>query len=498
MSIILIILFLIFYTILAKIRLDWAVMFLIVALPSYLIRFKVFNIPFTLLEAMILISFTVWFFSSYKEIFSNIKNKLEIENWKLKISHRYPFDIELILLLIISFIATAVAGFSNESMGIWKAYFFEPILFFILIFNVFGKRLPPPPFANSGVAMTGCEKIIFPLAISAFFVSALAIFQKFTGLFIFNEFWANEETRRVVSFFGYPNAVGLYLGPISLLLTGWLFCQISKIQDTRYKIQKNFKSQITKIIFILFIILLSLFSIYFARSEGALIGVVAGLIVFGLLSGRKIRIATVVLILIFGTGIMIYQPARDYGIKKITLKDLSGEIRKQQWRETWDMLNDGRIITGAGLANYSNVIKPYHQEGIFFNFDDDPDFKRKIVIFDEKYKSQYWQPTEIYLYPHNIILNVWSELGIFGLMLFIWIVVKYFWLGIFNFQFSIFKQFPINKFLNIGLICAMIVILIHGLVDVPYFKNDLAVMFWIFIAMMGIINLNIKLCTTKN
>ena len=35
----------------------------------------------------------------------------------------------------------------------------------------------------------------------------------------------------------------------------------------------------------------------------------------------------------------------------------------------------------------------------------------------------------------------------------------------------------------------MTVLLIHGLVDVPYFKNDLAVLFWIII---GLIIINKK------
>ena len=39
---------------------------------------------------------------------------------------------------------------------------------------------------------------------------------------------------------------------------------------------------------------------------------------------------------------------------------------------------------------------------------------------------------------------------------------------------------------------AIIVIVVHGLVDVPYFKNDLAVMFWLFLAMVSIIKLEEK------
>jgi hypothetical protein len=49
-----------------------------------------------------------------------------------------------------------------------------------------------------------------------------------------------------------------------------------------------------------------------------------------------------------------------------------------------------------------------------------------------------------------------------------------------------------EKYINLGLASAMIATVIHGLVDVPYFKNDLAVIFWLFIALVSIINLNLK------
>jgi O-antigen ligase len=72
-----------------------------------------------------------------------------------------------------------------------------------------------------------------------------------------------------------------------------------------------------------------------------------------------------------GAIISAYAPVRQYAIKKITLRDLSGEIRKQQWRETWQMLKASpkKFIFGTGLANYQASIAPYHQEGIFYNFD---------------------------------------------------------------------------------------------------------------------------------
>lgn len=86
------------------------------------------------------------------------------------------------------------------------------------------------------------------------------------------------------------------------------------------------------------------------------------------------------------------------------------------------MLKDGRVITGAGLNNYQNSLKPYHQAGIFVK-NDDPRWHHKTV-WDEEYRKQVWQPVEIYLYPHNIFLNFWSELGLFGALLFSFLMIK--------------------------------------------------------------------------
>ncbi len=476
-----VLIFSLLYFILAIRRLDWAVMFLIATLPAYLIRFNIFGIPSTLLEVMILISFGVWFITNFNELKTNLANLFKRNSKEIKID--YPFRHEIVLMLIVSFVAAGISGFSSEALGIWKAYFFEPALFFILVLNIFKAR-------------EDIKKILWPLAVSALAVSAAAIYQKITGNFVVQEFCENGDNCRVTSFFGYPNAVGLYLGPIVLVLAGWFSSVIARSvsaeaipsQRAHQKLLRFTSNDKIVLFFSVIAIILSLLAIYFAKSEGALIGIIAGLIAFGLLAGKKARWITMAIIILSVLGIMIFAPAKDYVSNKILLRDLSGQIRKAQWAETWEMLKDGRLFFGAGLANYRNAIKPYHREGIFIRDYKDPDWHRKTV-FNEEYRKKVWQPLEIYLYPHNIILNFWAELGLAGALLFIWIIFKYFYLGIFNFQFSIFNKFSINKFINIGLIGAMVVIVVHGLVDVPYFKNDLAAMFWLMVAMMGFINI---------
>jgi O-antigen ligase len=512
MMMLLTVLFFFFFTAIAWRRLGRAMMIIVFALPSYLIRFNIMGLPFTLLEGMILIAFTVWFLKSWPTVFLGLRAR--IRGMKELGRENYPFGLEIILLLIVAFIAAGVAGFSRESLGIFKAYFFEPALFFILLFNTLGRE------AIEDEKSRWPEKILWPLAFSALAISLVAVYQKFTGNLIDNPFWQAEGTRRAVSFFGYPNAVGLYLGPLILLFAGWLAKEFSEVKQGSNRIF-NFSakgvrpwrtgilarlwlgasggqfsiinSKIFKIFFIAFVIAISLLAIYFARSRGAIVGVAAGIFVFGLLAGKKVRLITLGLGLMLAAGIYFYPPAKEIAAEKIALRDLSGEIRKQQWRETWTMLSDGRLISGAGLSGYQAAVAPYHQEGIFFNKFNDPDFHKKTV-FDAEYRKLVWQPTEIYMYPHNIFLNFWSELGLAGLVLFIFIIGKYFVVflnnQIQNSKFKIQNSSIKNvRYLNIGLACAMVVIVVHGLVDVPYFKNDLSVMFWIFIFMASLINL---------
>ncbi len=499
----LIIVFTFAYIILAYKRIDWAVMLLIFGLPTYLIRFQVSGIPITVLELMILVSSSVWVIRHTK-FFNFIGGKYSWQDVKANRQQRlpYPWRWEIILLLLISFVAVAVAGFSESALGIWKAYFFEPVLVFILVKNVFRRSDHGYPWSDL------LNKILWPLALSALVVSLVAVYQRLTGQLAVAAFWP-----RVTGVYPYPNALGLYLGPIVLLMLGW-WLENFRISNFEFRI-KDFKNW-----FIVLVIFFSILSIFLAKSEGALAGIGVALLFFvGYLICCKLlkrpvimKIGAGIFVIVMATALVyplialnVYPPYYypdtgnkylDYALDKLMLKDLSGEIRKQQWRETWAMMTTSpvRFLFGTGLDNYREAIAPFHQPGIFYNFENDPDFRRKIVWFDEKYKAEHWQPVEVYMYPHSFLLNYWTELGIFGSLLFIWIIIKFF--------ITCFKNINRNwkleignlenkrfNYILLGLAGAMVVMVVHGIVDVPYFKNDLAVMFWLFIAMMSLISL---------
>lgn len=451
---ILIIIYLVLFALVGRINLKLAVLLLVLTLPSYLIRLSIFGLPSTLLELALLLTFANWIIRDYRYIFCRKKRR---ETKRAP----YPFGWEIILILVIALISTFVGGLDLPALGIFRAYFLEPIFLYILILNTIkGEK--------------GIKQIINALAFSVLAISVVAIWQKITGQFIFNEFWANAENRRVVSIFSYPNALALFIGPIIPLLIGSFLW--------RLKEQGGIKTFLNQLF--LFIATLSgILAIYFAKSKGALTAIFLVIIIsVFILMKKKIKIIILILLLLIIPSLIYYQ--KDWIGLKLS-SSLSWQIRQVQWQETKEMLKDGNLLWGAGLNNYQEKIRPYHQEGFFFNKDADPKFRLKVVFGeDQNYRDERWQPLEIYLYPHNIFLNFWTEIGLIGALIFAFVIVKFLFLSL---RYYFKERGGKNKYLGLALGSSMLVIVIHGLVDVPYFKNDLASLFWIIIALLAIL-----------
>ena len=426
----------ILYLIISILNLELGLLILITLLPSYLLRFEIGPLPSNFLEVMIIIFVIVWLVKTIKQ--KNLKT--HFKELKEKISK--PLLIFISLFVISATISIFISANAREALGIWKAYFIEPIILFFIILTVFKNK-------------KDVQKIIWALTISAFLVSILAIYQKFTGWNVPYSFWGKDNVYRVTSFYGFPNAIGLFLAPIITLNIGQIF-------------KEHFKGYSN--LFRIIVVITSILAVVWAVSEGAIVGIIAGVFLVGILT-KKTRWLTLTVTLVLILTVLFTPTLKDKIQPKIFLKDVSGQIRVQIWQETGSMLRN-KPLTGAGLASYQTTIEPYHVGGVYIKTDD-PDFLSK-VLFDEEYRKQAWQPIEIYLYPHNFVLNFWSEIGLLGLIAIIAILIKFYWLG--------FKN--LKSPLAIPLLGAMTAMIVHGLVDVPYFKNDLAILFWLIIGLM--------------
>ena len=125
--------------------------------------------------------------------------------------------------------------------------------------------------------------------------------------------------------------------------------------------------------------------------------------------------------------------------------------RVRLWKATFRLLQDHPIF-GTGLSGFARSIDPY----------------RSV--------SGY---TDNLIYPHNILLNFWTETGLLGLAAFAWIfagAAQVAWRG---WRAGI----PSWRPLQLGVLLALMGIIVHGLVDVPYFKNDLSLEFWVLLGL---------------
>ena len=124
--------------------------------------------------------------------------------------------------------------------------------------------------------------------------------------------------------------------------------------------------------------------------------------------------------------------------------------REHLWQVTLQMLRDHPIF-GTGLFGFARSIQPY-RGGVY---------------------------EENLIYPHNLFLNFWTETGLLGLIAFLWLLAQAFRTSWRGWLAGALDWRPLQ--LGIGL--AMVAIIVHGMVDVPYFKNDLALEFWTFLAL---------------
>jgi len=328
----------------------------------------------------------------------------------MTIRRHWPLTLGIILLVIASTISVFIAPDLRAAAGLWKAYFIEPIVLFFIFITTFEKKDIP--------------KIIFALSLTALITSVLAIYQKFTGAWIPNPYWAAEETRRVTSVWGFPNAIGLFLAPLVPLFV--------------FRIT-NHESRTKERLYFILVILTILLAIIFAKSTGALVALAAAAILIGIIY-KKTRIATIALTAI-ATVLVLFIPAAQPIRQELLFQDYSGGLRIDMWGEAVELISDHPLL-GVGLSGYKSEI--------------------------HRYRIDKW--IEIFQYPHNILLNFWIEIGALGILAFILI---FYW---------VFKSAFASK--NLSAIAIFTIILIHGIVDVPYFKNDLAILFWLLVAIM--------------
>lgn len=325
----------------------------------------------------------------------------------------------------LSFLAN---NFGAAGLGIIKSYFVVPVLFLRLI----RENIPEEKKKN----------ILKALYVSGSLVSLIALGYLVTGHITFDG--------RLQAFFNSPNYLAMYLAP-AIIIGAMLIVE---------KIKKREKIKITVKIFdgALFVFPVILLIFFFTFSYAAWLAVALALsgawIVQEIIVKKSIRKAgyaafsVLLLLTIAGLSQAGSQKMRDLATQD---ERSSFSSRIMIWKSSVKILKDN-WVKGIGPGNFQETYLQY-----------------------QKYFPPYleWAVP----HPHNIFLAFWLQTGIVGLVGFLLLIASWFW--------KVFKnKKPQDETLRYILLGIMFYILLHGLADTTYFKNDLAVIFWLcFIAL---------------
>jgi hypothetical protein len=133
----------------------------------------------------------------------------------------------------------------------------------------------------------------------------------------------------------------------------------------------------------------------------------------------------------------------------------SADARVLLWREAVELIRTHPL--GLGLDQFYYYHNPEFGRSII-----DP----ALVGTSEQYAS----------HPHNLVLDAWLNLGPLGLAALAWLTARGFRAGA-----RALRRGP-NP-LALGVLAAMAAALVHGVVDVFYFVEDLAIVFWLLLAL---------------
>ena len=217
-----------------------------------------------------------------------------------------------------------------------------------------------------------------------------------------------------------------------------------------------------------FVILPSFFCLFFTFSRSGAFGVWLALLIMGILKKDKIVLSALIIMLLV-VPFLLPSNIRDWS--KTT----------KSWAVL--LLNKERPVL---YETSFNMIKHHPFVGVGVN---------TYVLNYKKYKLHETSPETVNTnwYAHNSFLQMASEIGVTGLLIFIWLLYL-----LFSKWFAFFKRSNdgLLRYCSLGAIMGIVAFLIHGLTETNLYYPKIAVLFWfevgLVMTILSLNNLNLK------
>jgi len=405
-----------------------AIIILAGLLPTYLLRFSVFGIPTNFFELAIMAV-------ALAGLIQPAVRSRWIAAWP-----RLPFTFTLLTLLFIlaAAISTFISPHPYTSLGILKSWIFFPILLGWLVYAGGFCALDTGHWLASRSLSEGWSLVILrALLISGVVVSIIGLFQIFA-------------LDRIRSIYSVPNSLALFLAPL-LVMASW-----QAIQKKYVSVSPD-KGRLGGVLWIAILVMAA--ALLATQSVSGLLAValtlLLGIIFWAHPSVRKRSLAALILLIVLATAYLSSTGRLNY----LTHPPNSISVRLQLWSISWELIKEHPVL-GIGLGTF----EPAYQQKLHQRF----------------IQNQNALPEFVFRDPHNWILSFWLNTGLLGLLSFIGIHVFIVWKAV---------RRPGLLITDYGLLApalALLALLLFGLTDTIYWKNDLAALHWTLVALLWI------------
>ena len=382
------------------------------AAPFFLQPRPLFGKSFSLVEIATLLTAASW---GARVLFAWRPG--ESRSWRAS-----TLDLAVMLFVAVAVLSLQVANHTHVALRELRVLILEPAMFYVMLRTTRLDR-------RQVWRMVDC------FVLGGVLVAGIGLVQYALGTDVIT---AEEGFRRLVSVYGSPNSVGLYMGRVLPVLLAITLLGGSRRRRTIYGLA----------------VLPVGAALVLSFSKGALlIGVPLSLLALGLLAGGRWLWASIVTLA--GSALAAIPLLNTPRFR--SLLDTSGGttfFRIHIWRSSWTMFLEN-LWLGVGPDN-----------------------------FLYEYRSRYilpaaWQEPDI-SQAHNVLLDYATRMGIPGIVAGIWLQIEYWRIAL-----------PLRRLRNaddralaIGLMASMVSFLAHGLVDASYFLIDLAFVFFLTLGLV--------------
>ena len=339
-------------------------------------------------------------------------------DWRLAVWQQSEIFWPLVLLLGGAILATAISFDKMASLGILKSWLIEPMIFAGLIHQELKNQ-------------RHLKILMGALIAGALGVALISLEYLFAGRLTYDS--------RLAAIFLSPNHLAMAMAPGLILCLGWLTTAKSKIS---------------------FLVL---------GPAAALIGLVF-YFTFSYATWLAVWLALVFLLVVLWRKKIFSRRWAVWAAAILAAAILAAVILQLPGAKIADLLKFDRSSWRSRLMVWQAagaILKDHWVLGI------GPGMFQQFYLDYQKYFPPYleWAVPQ----PHNLFLAWWLQAGLAGIIGFLWLLKKFFSRIKENLKPSFWGK---EGVLTVILAAVMVYFIIHGFVDTPYWKNDLALVFW--------------------